>query len=207
MRRARGMGACRTPVRGKKRWSNAPGRHCRLFLHGLHLATFAAHRYDIILGRSLAHRSGEEDGQRTAEAPGRWGLSRIVEFFKAIAGICSTEPLGPDLWKLEGGKAAMELSKVPQLTNPGGAVYLSGKGLKDPILIVNGDGGEFHCFSNRCTHMGRRLDPAGRESNLRCCSVSHSTFDYYGNVLRGPAKSVIQVYQCDIRNGVLEIVV
>jgi hypothetical protein len=54
--------------------------------------------------------------------------------------------------------------------------------------------------------MGRKLDPMGRDPILRCCSVSRSTFDYHGNVLSGPAKSIIQVYQCDVRDGVLEIV-
>ncbi len=131
----------------------------------------------------------------------------IMDFFKAVAGICRTQALTPELWKFEAGKATIVLNEVPQLQNPGGAVYLSGKGLKVPILVVKGDDGAFHCFSNRCTHMGRKLDPNEGEPGLRCCSVNHSAFDYRGHVLSGPAKGNVPVYQCGVRDGNLEIVV
>lgn len=134
-------------------------------------------------------------------------MSTVVDFLKALAGICRTEALSPQLWRMEEGKATIELSQVPQLQDPGGAVYLSGKGLKVPILVVKGDDGEFHCFSNRCTHMGRKLDPTDGQPSLRCCSVSHSTFDHAGNVTSGPAKGAIPLYQCGTRDGNLEILI
>lgn len=128
-----------------------------------------------------------------------------MEFLKALAGMCRTDVLSPDLWEFDGDKATIVLSEVSQLKNPCGAVYLSGKGLKDPILVVHGDDGQFHCFSNRCGHMGRKLDPVPGEPILRCCSVSHSTYDYQGKVVSGPAKEVIQVYQSREHDGKLTI--
>jgi nitrite reductase/ring-hydroxylating ferredoxin subunit len=121
-------------------------------------------------------------------------MSWISDFFKALAGICKTSPLDSQHWKLENSRITVELDKVPELKKSGGAVYLSGNGLSRPILIMKDNNGNFLCVENKCTHMGRKLDPDLTGSVLRCCSVSHSTFGLDGQKLSGPAKGPIKIF-------------
>jgi cytochrome b6-f complex iron-sulfur subunit len=132
-------------------------------------------------------------------------MSGIVDFFKAIAGICKTQPLNPELWSKSDNTVTIKLGQVPELQLPGGAVYIKGADLKRPILIVRGNDNSYHAFRNRCTHGGRKLDPVEGKPVLRCCSVNHSTFDFDGNKLTGPAKGPIQVYKTEVQNDNLVI--
>ena len=108
----------------------------------------------------------------------------VLDFFKSIFGICQTKALSTDLWHLEGGSARIPIHKVPEFQGPEGAVYLEGKGIKFPVLVVKTKDNAYLGFVNRCTHMGhRKLDPVSDKSILRCCSVSHSTYDLQGRRL------------------------
>lgn len=132
-------------------------------------------------------------------------MTVIKDFLKALAGLCETKPLNQDHWEVQGNKVLVKIKEVPELHRPGRATYLQGKGLSTRLLIVRGDDGNYHCFSNRCTHMGRRLDPVKGKPEIRCCSVGHSTFDYQGGKLKGPAKRPIQVYSSRVENDELLI--
>ena len=134
-------------------------------------------------------------------------MSFVMDFLKALAGICETQPLSPDRWELQGNRVMVRIKEVPQLQTPGGAVYLQGKGLHTPVLIVRGEGGNYHCFPNRCTHMGRKLDPVQGKPEIRCCSVSHARFDYQGVKLRGPAKGPIEPYASYVEGDELIIII
>jgi len=134
-------------------------------------------------------------------------VSVVKDFLKALAGICETRPLSPRHWELQGNRATVRIKDVPELQRPGGAVYLQGEGLEAPVLIVLGDDGNYQCFSNRCTHMGRRLDPVKGKPLIRCCSVMHSTFDRGGSNLSGPAKKPILAYSSHVENDELVIVI
>jgi cytochrome b6-f complex iron-sulfur subunit len=134
-------------------------------------------------------------------------MSFVMDFLKALAGLCETQPLSPALWELQGNRVVVQIKDVPELQRQGGAAYLQGKGLHTPLLIVRGDDGDYHCFSNCCTHMGRKLDPVQGKPELRCCSVSHSTFDYQGTKLSGPAKGPIQPYTSHLDNDELVIMI
>lgn len=127
----------------------------------------------------------------------------IVGFFKSVFGICRTPELDPEIWVLEGSSVKLQVSKVSELQNPYGAVYLDSKGLDTPVLIVRGEEDNYFAFSNRCTHAGRKLDPVPGKSVLRCCSVSHATFDYQGKVLDGPAKEAITAYRVELKEDEL----
>lgn len=119
----------------------------------------------------------------------------IGGFFKSVFGICKTPELPPSHWSLKGNEVRIQVDKVAELGEPSGAVYLKGKGLDVPVLILKSEDGKYRAFSNKCTHMGRKLDPVHGKEVLRCCSVSHATYDYQGNVIGGPAKGPLTVYE------------
>ena len=117
-----------------------------------------------------------------------------MKLFKRILGICETRPPhNSGAWNVSGGKVNVSLEKIPELLKPGGAVRLEGKGLSGKILLVHGADGQFHAFDNKCTHMGRRMDPVTGTDTIQCCSVSLSTFNYSGEVISGPAKAPLDV--------------
>lgn len=134
-------------------------------------------------------------------------MSVILDFLKAVAGVSKTKPLSPEFWRLEENKATIKVDQIPELQQPGGAVFLSGKGLETPVLVVRDDDGNYHGFSNRCSHFGRKLDPVPGKSVLRCCSLNHSTFDYNGANLTGPTSKPVKVYRTELKDGNLMIFV
>jgi len=105
----------------------------------------------------------------------------------AILGKCDTKPAPDNAWQVNNGQVTVALESISALGQNGGAIYLDGKGLSSPVLVVRGQGGVLRAFQNKCTHSGRKIDPVKGDSALRCCSVNHSTFDYNGKKLTGPA--------------------
>ncbi len=130
------------------------------------------------------------------------GLAGII---KSILGICETKPLSPDLWSLEDGKVRVKVGQISELAEKGGAVYLAGQNLSKPILIVRTEGEQYLAFADRCTHFGRKLDPVPGEPLLCCCSLNHSTYDYEGKTVGGPAKKPLTGYSVDLVDGDLMI--
>lgn len=132
----------------------------------------------------------------------------FVGIIKSIFGICDTSSLSPDLWSTEGNKVRVKVSQMPEPLQEGGAVYLKGQGLKNPVLLLRTQDDQYLAFANRCTHFGhRKLDPVPGQRILRCCSVNHSTFDYEGKRLSGPAKNSLTRYSVELSDGELIITV
>jgi cytochrome b6-f complex iron-sulfur subunit len=134
-------------------------------------------------------------------------MAGVCKFFKALLGICETKPLSPDLWSVEGGKVVIKISQKPDAIPKGGAAYLQGKGLQEPLLVVHTDDDKYLSFTNRCTHAKRKIDPVAGEPKLRCCSVNHSKFDYDGKPLSGPAKEPLKRHQVELSQGNLVLTV
>jgi nitrite reductase/ring-hydroxylating ferredoxin subunit len=132
-------------------------------------------------------------------------MSAVVDFLKALGGICETKPLDFSKWELKDDRALVFLDRIPELREPGGAVYLVGRAFYGRILIVHCDDGELRAYSNRCTHSGRRLDPVGGEGILRCCSLFHTTYDYNGENVSGPGKRPLKVYRTEKQGDALII--
>ncbi len=132
-------------------------------------------------------------------------MAGIVGILKALLGRCETKELDPRLWSIENGMVRVKLSEVAELGVGGGAVYLQGKGLDMPILIVGTEDNRYLAFANKCTHGGRKIDHVPGESKLRCCSIGHSTYDYNGNVVKGMAKRPITKYETEISDADLII--
>ncbi len=127
--------------------------------------------------------------------------SGIVGFIKSILGICETKPLSQDQWSLEGDKVRVKLSQKPDIIVKGGGAYLKGPGLKQPILVVRTDDDKYLAFSDLCPHGHRKIDPMPGQRMLRCCSFNHSTFDYEGKSLSGPAKESLPHYTVEMDKG------
>ncbi len=113
--------------------------------------------------------------------------------FKRLFGICGTRPPADNQsWTYEGGRIEIDLNRTPELFVPFGAIRLEKKALPERILVFNGGDQQFHAIYNRCSHMGRRLDPLPDTQTIRCCSVLGSTYDYSGGVMSGPAKESVK---------------
>jgi nitrite reductase/ring-hydroxylating ferredoxin subunit len=126
--------------------------------------------------------------------------------FKRILGLCATNPpRDAHCWSYSQGRLEVDPERCPELTKPDGAIRLEGKGLPERVLLLHGNDDRFYAFKNRCTHMGRRLDPLAGKPAVRCCSVSKSTFDYEGEKVSGPAKGPLTPYKVFAEEGKLVI--
>lgn len=134
-------------------------------------------------------------------------MAGVCGLFKAILGKCETKPLSTELWSVEEGKVVVKIGQKPDAIPKGGAAYLEGKGLQEPLLIVHTDDDKYLSFTNRCTHMKRKIDPVAGEAKLRCCSVFHSKFDYEGKPLSGPAKDPLKRHHVEADKGNLVVTV
>ena len=125
---------------------------------------------------------------------------------KKIFGICETKkPNDPDCWIFSGGRIEIDLNRAGDLSEQGGAIRLEGKGLTGRILVMQDDTGKFHAYSNKCPHMGRRIDPVPGSSDVHCCSVMGSVFNAKGEVISGPAKKNLKQYEIVIGGTILSI--
>ena len=127
---------------------------------------------------------------------------------KRIFGICETKPPSDArCWRYSGGKVEIQLERAAELSNRGGAIRLEGRELPERVLILNGDDGNFHAFKNKCTHMGRRIDPVDGHGAVQCCSLSKSTFNYTGEMISGPAKGPLTSFKVESEDGKLIILI
>ena len=121
--------------------------------------------------------------------------------FQRILGMCITKPPSDEgCWTFENGKVTVDLARAPELTEKSGAIRLEKKGLPNRMLIVHGDGGNYHAFRNKCAHAGRRMDPVPGSQYVQCCSVGKSTFEYDGKRVSGSAKKDIQAYPVNMED-------
>ncbi len=108
-------------------------------------------------------------------------------------------------WTYADGTLSLDLTKLPELDDLGGAVRIEGDDLPEPILVILGEDDNYYAFKNVCTHAGRMIDPVAGTMTLQCCSVSSSTFDYEGNVLSGPAEGALSGYPLSVEEDQLLI--
>jgi nitrite reductase/ring-hydroxylating ferredoxin subunit len=124
--------------------------------------------------------------------------------WQRIFGICATQkPQDEECWTYSEELLTIDLSRVPELSQPAGAIRLEDDKLPERVLIIHGDNGKYYAFKNRCQHMGRRLDPVPDTETVQCCSISKSTYEYDGRAISGPAKKPLTIYPMDIDNGKL----
>ncbi|HOP64433.1 MAG TPA: Rieske 2Fe-2S domain-containing protein [Spirochaetota bacterium] len=112
--------------------------------------------------------------------------------FQRIFGISASKVASSDSWSFDGSVLRIDPGRLPEISASGGGVRIEGKGLPDRFLLLHGRDGDYHLFSNRCRHGGRRLDPDG--DGLQCCSLGKSAYDINGTVRSGPAKKNLKKY-------------
>jgi nitrite reductase/ring-hydroxylating ferredoxin subunit len=130
----------------------------------------------------------------------------IGSLFKAVMGICETQPLDPGLWQVEGGKLRVKISQLPELCQRGSAIYMKGLGLKQPVLLLRTQDDQYHAFENR-SHRGKKLDPGVKEGTLRCCGVGHTDYDLEGQPISEPGKKPLAKYPVEWVGGDLLITI
>jgi len=127
-------------------------------------------------------------------------------FVQRLFGLCATKPpADPGCFRFEGDCLIVDLFRTPELGERSGAIRAEKKGRAARVLVIRGEDGRFHAFSNRCSHGGRRLDPVPGEEQVQCCSVGKSTFDYEGGLISGTAESGTHVYAVEERRGTLVV--
>lgn len=116
-------------------------------------------------------------------------------FMDRVAGRPITDlPQIEDAWSYEDSTLTLDLAKLPELEDLGGAVRIEGEALPDPIFAMLGEDEAYYAFKNACTHFGRKIDHLAGKMTLECCSINRSTFDYAGSILSGPAKEPLTSY-------------
>ena len=134
------------------------------------------------------------------------GSCQLMDLYKGVpeTGL----PQVPDSWSYSEGILKLDLKKLPELGNLGGAVRIEGEVLSDPILILVGEDGSYYAFKNVCTHAGRMIDPVQGNRTIKCCTMvckDPSTFDYQGNVLSGLAEGPLTSYRLVVEGDQLTI--
>jgi nitrite reductase/ring-hydroxylating ferredoxin subunit len=136
---------------------------------------------------------------------GAMGQGSLAGLLRSFLGICQTTRIDPEFSRRQGSSIRVRVGVVPELQGLATAVYLGGGSLENPVLLLRRDEDHYLAFSNRCTHMGRRINPVPGQEVLRCCSVSHSLFDLQGRVVAGPAERRLTVYPTKLESGELVV--
>ncbi|MDX1400807.1 MAG: aromatic ring-hydroxylating dioxygenase subunit alpha [Kiloniellales bacterium] len=76
------------------------------------------------------------------------------------------------------------LGRVEELENPGD--YLTGMVLEEPIVLIRGDDGLIHAFSNICRHRGMVIAEGSGSCRRLVCPYHHWTYDRLGRLVGAP---------------------
>ncbi len=119
-------------------------------------------------------------------------IATQTDLLDRLQGVTDTEVLARDAWDYADGTLIIDLDQVPTLAALNSAMRLEDDAIPESLLIVHGADDDYYVFVNLCPHNQRKVDPV--EGMLKCVCPSHSTFDYAGTVLSGPAKTALTTY-------------
>ncbi|MEW6751810.1 MAG: Rieske 2Fe-2S domain-containing protein [Candidatus Latescibacterota bacterium] len=127
-------------------------------------------------------------------------------FFQRLLGIPATpRPADVACWTYVAGKVTVSLERAPELAGPRGALRLEGAELPERVLVFRDEAGIPHAVQNRCSHVGRRLDPVPGCELVQCCSLGKSTYRYDGVSVSGPGGHGIRALAVTESDGRLTI--
>jgi Rieske Fe-S protein len=101
---------------------------------------------------------------------------------------------------ISGGKIRIDFEEHPDLKTEGEGLLL--KSGRDPIILVNVGNGSYRAISAVCTHLNCSIRLTG---NVLQCPCHGSTFDFDGNAVRGPAQRPLRIYQTEVSDSGLEV--
>lgn len=126
---------------------------------------------------------------------------------RKILGISETKkPKDPGCWTYSGRIVKIDLNRAVELSKPNSAIRIEGKGFAERILVIRDQAGRYHAYKNRCTHMGRRIDPVPETFKVRCCSVMGSLFNEKGEIVSGPGKKNLVKYESVTDGATLTVI-
>jgi nitrite reductase/ring-hydroxylating ferredoxin subunit len=127
---------------------------------------------------------------------------------KKIFGICETrKPNDPGCWTYSNGILKIDLNRALELLKPNSSIRLEGEELPGRILVIRDKAGMFHAYKNKCTHMGRRIDPLPKTSELRCCSLMGSLFNAKGEIISGLGNGNLKRYEVITEGDMITIII
>ena len=128
--------------------------------------------------------------------------------FQRMFGIPMTNAPGQTgCWSCRDGQVTIDLDRVPELAQPGGAIRLESPDLPVPLLVFRDSEGVYRAFCNQCGHGGRKLDPVPGREAVQCCSMGKSTFGFDGAILSGPATKPVRTFPVRVTDSTLSITV
>jgi Rieske Fe-S protein len=95
---------------------------------------------------------------------------------------------------VEDGIVQIDTRDYPELVTPGGMVALTPETSRRPVLVMRIEHGQFRVMSLRCPHLGCTVRWDNEEQLLRCpCHGSRFRDD--GSLVRGPAKTGLEILE------------
>jgi Rieske Fe-S protein len=107
-----------------------------------------------------------------------------------------TPPIPEDAYSLdaEANRVDVDLGKVPQLAELGGAVKIRASALPDPLIIARTAEDTYVVASIQCPHRGVEVEYQPEEGGFECASLGSSRFALDGSLQGGPAKEPLRVF-------------
>jgi cytochrome b6-f complex iron-sulfur subunit len=127
-----------------------------------------------------------------------------------FSGVSATPEIFPDALHVENGNLIIDLNQAGSLKEPGGSGKLTivdpESGEKIKIIVIQPGEGEYKAFADRCTHGGRELNYVHDKKQLKCSSFGQSTFTLQGEVVKGPAKEPVDIYDLQVAGNNITII-
>jgi Rieske Fe-S protein len=118
---------------------------------------------------------------------------------------CQVPAAGESALRLEQGLVHIDLKQAPQLTAKGGAVRVDDEQRKVRLIVVHTGKRQFVAADQKCTHGGGALTYVPKGRVLHCTCWGHSRFALDGNVVTGPAKRKLRIYETTLAGDTLTI--
>lgn len=120
------------------------------------------------------------------------GLGGCATFTK----IGKTPPIPEDAYSLDAeiNRVEVDLSKVPQLAEPGGSVKIRAAALPDPLIIARTAEETYVVASITCPHRGVEVEYQPEAGEFECASLGSSRFALDGSLEDGQAKEPLRVF-------------
>ena len=131
--------------------------------------------------------------------------SPLLNGCKSITGKSDTPLLKENRYTIKDGKLILDLAGIPELDDEGGAVKLNIPSRDLKMIVARNGKNSFIALRDQCTHMGREIEYDPENTVFRCVSFGHSKYDESGHVIKGPAKSGLEMFTARLSGKELSI--